>query len=813
MPDSATATRRFPFFAAGLAGLLGLALQLQQAALWHAWGYGALLVCAAPALGAVRWRDLPGPMRYGFTVVACLLLGFASTGLRAQWYASKALDPALEGRDLLVIGVIEDLPQRSDIGLRFRLRVREATLQGTPVTLPAKLDLGWYGGVYAQGAGSLGLQRQPQAVRAGEMWRMVVRIKAPHGGRNPHGFDYELWLWEQGVGATGYVRAGPQDPSPQRLEQTWQQPVDQLRQHVRDAIFASVEPASTAGLLAALVVGDQRAVEPVDWDVFRATGITHLMSISGLHITMFAWAAALLVGALWRRSAALCAWFPAPSAAVLGGMALAVAYAVFSGWGLPAQRTCLMLATVGLLRLRGLAWPWPHVCLLACVLVLAWDPWALLQPGFWLSFVAVCVLIATSAPPLPAQAAPTGMARRSVVWLADLARVQGRLTVALAPLTLLFFGQVSVVGLLANLFAIPWVTLVVTPLSLLGVVVPGVWGVAAGAIDLMVHALRWLATWPVASMALPMAPAWAGVLGTLGAALLVMSLPWYLRVWGLPLVLPILLWQTPGPAPGHFALLAADVGQGNAVLVRTARHALLYDAGPRYSMESDAGERVLVPLMQALQLPLDRVLLSHRDADHTGGAVAVLGMQPSATVLSSIEADHPLQALRAVQRCEAGQVWDWDGVRFEILHPRAQDYPSPSSALPRPNTLSCVLRISAGQHAALLAGDIEAAQEAALVQRGAPLRADLLLVPHHGSKTSSTDVFLDAVQPRFAWVQSGYRNRFGHPAAPVLQRYQARNVVVHDSPRCGAMAWSTEAPDGVDCTRVVQQRYWHHRLP
>jgi competence protein ComEC len=329
----------------------------------------------------------------------------------------------------------------------------------------------------------------------------------------------------------------------------------------------------------------------------------------------------------------------------------------------------------------------------------------------------------------------------------------------------------------------------------------------------MVHALRWLATWPVASMALPMAPAWAGVLGTLGAALLVMSLPWYLRVWGLPLVLPILLWQTPGPAPGHFALLAADVGQGNAVLVRTARHALLYDAGPRYSMESDAGERVLVPLMQALQLPLDRVLLSHRDADHTGGAVAVLGMQPSATVLSSIEADHPLQALRAVQRCEAGQVWDWDGVRFEILHPRAQDYPSPSSVLPRPNTLSCVLRISAGQHAALLAGDIEAAQEAALVQRGAPLRADLLLVPHHGSKTSSTDVFLDAVQPRFAWVQSGYRNRFGHPAAPVLQRYQARNVVVHDSPRCGAMAWSTEAPDGVDCTRVVQQRYWHHRLP
>jgi competence protein ComEC len=792
---------------------LGVALQLQQTALWATWAYGAMLFGAATAWGLGTQRQLHGALRNVLILLAWLTVGFAATGVRAGWYAWGALDPALEGRDLLVTGVVEDLPQRSDVGLRFRLRVLQATLQGEAVQLPNKLDLGWYAGVYARGSDSVGLQRQPLPLQPGERWRMVVRIKAPHGGANPHGFDYELWLWEQGVGATGYVRAGPADPAPQRMAQTWRQPVDQLRQRVREAIFASVEPASTAGLLAALVVGDQRSVEPQDWDVFRSTGITHLMSISGLHITMFAWAAALLVGSLWRRSVTLCGWFPAPSAAVLGGMALAVAYAVFSGWGLPAQRTCLMLAMFGALRLRGLRWPWPHVWLLAGVVVVAWDPWALLQPGFWLSFVAVGVLFASSAPVVALEAAPQRVALRIAAWLAELARVQGRLTVALAPLTLLFFGQASVVGLLANLFAIPWVTLVVTPLALLGVAVPGVWGVAAVAMDLLVTVLRGMATWPLASVVLAIAPAWAGGLGTLGAVILVLALPWHLRVCGLAMLLPLLLWQWPAPAPSHFALLAADVGQGNAVLVRTARHALLYDAGPRYSLESDAGDRVLVPLLQALQVPLDVLLLSHRDADHTGGAAAVLAVQPDARVLSSIERDHPLQAVRTVQRCEAGLAWRWDGVLFEILHPRSQDYPGPGAALPRPNTLSCVLRISGGQHAALLVGDIEAAQEAALVHRGAPLRADVLLVPHHGSKTSSTAAFLDAVQPRFAWVQAGYRNRFGHPAASVLGRYTERGIAVHDSPHCGAMAWSTEVPAEVLCTRLVQQRYWNHRVP
>jgi competence protein ComEC len=263
------------------------------------------------------------------------------------------------------------------------------------------------------------------------------------------------------------------------------------------------------------------------------------------------------------------------------------------------------------------------------------------------------------------------------------------------------------------------------------------------------------------------------------------------------------------PQAGQFELLTADIGQGNAVLVRTAHHALLYDAGPRYSLESDAGHRVLVPLMEALRTRLDAVVLSHRDIDHVGGAAAVLGMQPQARLLSSIEDDNQLQAIRRAQRCLAGQSWEWDGVRFDILHPQAADYLEKA----RPNAMSCVLRISNGVRTALLVGDLERQQEERLVAQGAPLRADVLLVPHHGSKTSSSDAFLDAVRPTWALVQSGYRNRYGHPAAPVMQRYRDRHIAVRDSPHCGAATWNSANPQAIQCTRMEQSHYWNHNVP
>jgi competence protein ComEC len=573
---------------------------------------------------------------------------------------------------------------------------------------------------------------------------------------------------------------------------------------------------------------------------------------------MFAWGAALLVGWLWRRSGALCIAVPASSAALVGGVLLATAYSVFSGWGVPAQRTCLMLATVALLRLSGARWPWPLVWMLACAVVVASDPWALLQAGFWLSFVAVGVLFATDSGAAPARStgaagltdekysagppqgrlAPLGgSVLRAAKSVGASLREQWVITVALTPLTLLLFGQVSVVGLAANALAIPWITLVVTPLAMLGVLLPGLWDLAAGAIAWLFAYLQWLASWSWASVAVAVPPVWAGAVGVLGGLLLVLPWSWRMRALGLPLLLPVLLWRAPLSAPGQFELLAADIGQGNAVLVRTASHALLYDAGPRFSLESDAGHRVLVPLLQALHTRLDMVVLSHRDMDHVGGAPAVLAMQPQAELLSSIEASNQLQTLHPARRCVAGQRWDWDGVQFEVLHPQAADY----EASAKSNAMSCVVRISNGAQTALLVGDIEQPQEARLVAQAArftagppqgetapsggsaanavasvgaiTLKSDVLLVPHHGSKTSSSAAFLDAVAPRIGIVQSGYRNRFGHPAPAVSARLVERQMLVVDSPHCGAYTWQSWLPQDGACMRLQSLRYWHHRVP
>ncbi|TWO73273.1 DNA internalization-related competence protein ComEC/Rec2 [Caenimonas sedimenti] len=781
---------------------MGPAFQIQQAGLWGAGTYAWLLTAALMAgLAAARWRGR-SEWGIGFAFVAAALLAFSATGLRATHFSSQGLAPALEGRDLALTGVVSAMPHRSEAGVRFRMRVESASLAGAEVRVPPQVALGWYGGVLG-GEGRPELQRQPAELRAGERWQMTVRLKAPHGHLNPHGFDYELWLWEQGLQATGYVRAGPADPRPQRIASTWQHPVEQLRQQVRDAIFARVEDRRLAGILAALVVGDQGAIERADWDVFRATGVAHLMSISGLHVTMFAWAAALAVRGLWRRSTRLCLRLPAQQAGLLGGMLLALAYAIFSGWGVPAQRTVWMLAAVGWLRLGARAWPWPHVWLLACATVVTVDPWALLQPGFWLSFVAVGVLFATDP---GAASAPRGLPARTLALL----REQWIVTLALTPLSLLLFGQVSLVGMLANLVAIPWVTLVVTPLGLAGVVIPVAWDGAAAALAVLASALGWLAQLPFATLSTAAPPVWAGVAGVLGGTLLAMRWPPAWRAMGLPLLLPVLLWQPARPPPGEFELLAADVGQGNAVLVRTATHTLVYDAGPAYSRESDAGQRVVVPLLRALGETVDTIVLSHRDIDHTGGAPAVLGMQPQARLVSSLEDGHPLLAGRPAARCETGQGWEWDGVRFEVLHPAAADY----RAGVKPNTVSCVLRIANGRRQALLAGDIERAQEEALLTRGASaLRADILLVPHHGSKTSSSTAWLAAVRPTTALVQAGYRNRFGHPAPEVVQRYSAQDIALIESARCGAARWRSARPEAVDCERVTARRYWHHRPP
>jgi competence protein ComEC len=791
-----------------LAGwVAGTAVQLTQPQLWVVWLYGlCMLVGAGAAVGLFRRQTFSLP-RGLCMLLAMALLAFGQVGLRALAFQARALEPSLEGRDLQITGVVASMPQSSASGLRMHLNVESAQADGLPVRLPPRIQLSWYVGYGSARHGAS--ENSIPTLWAGERWRMVVRLKAPHGNSNPHSFDYELWLWEQGVQAVGYVRHGNGDAAPQRLAQTWRHPVELARQEMRQRIEAQLPASDHAGWISALVTGDQNAIARADWDVFRATGVAHLMSISGLHITMFAWLAGRLTGVAWRRSARLCLYAPAPHAAVVGGLALACAYAVFSGWGVPSRRTIWMLAVFCLLRLSGRAWPWPVVWLLAGVVVLLMDPWAWLQAGFWLSFVAVGVLFATDDRGEHAGTASVWSRTRAML------REQWLITMALSPLVLLLFGQVSVVGFAANLFAIPWVTLLVTPLAMAGALVAPAWDLAEVAIGVLAGYLRWLAQLPFATLSVASVPGWVGLGGVVGGFLLAVRLPVPFRLGGVALLVPVLLWQPPRPPVGQFDLLAADIGQGNAVLVRTAHHALLFDAGPRFGRDSDAGDRVLVPLMRALDVQLDLLVLSHRDTDHVGGAASVLAAHGNAQLLGSLAAGHDLWRQRPGARCTAGQRWVWDGVVFTVLHPSAQS----RFALAKPNAMSCVLRVSAsggsGRHnaAALLTGDIEAAQERQLLKDGVLLQVDVLVVPHHGSKTSSSAAFLDAVAPRVALVQSGYRNRFGHPADVPMARYARRRIAVFDSPHCGAMFWRSARPGEVICQRLDELRYWKHRLP
>jgi competence protein ComEC len=357
--------------------------------------------------------------------------------------------------------------------------------------------------------------------------------------------------------------------------------------------------------------------------------------------------------------------------------------------------------------------------------------------------------------------------------------------------------------------AIPLVTLVITPLALAGSLVPPLWTLAAAVLQPFTIALQWLAAWPLSVWFVPVVPGWAQAAALLAGALAVLPLPWRWRLLALPLAWPLLATPPQRPPAGHYELLVADVGQGTAVLVRTRHHLLVYDAGPQYARDSDAGQRVLVPLLRARgERRIDHLVLSHRDTDHVGGARALIGALPVAATSSSLEPQHPLAAMAPAHRpCTSGQTWVWDGVRFEFLHP-AEGEGDPAA---RPNTRSCVLRIAAhGAPTTLLTGDIEREQELRLAGRlGEALRAGVLLAPHHGSRTSSTPLFLQAVQPELAIVQAGYRNRFGHPADEVLARYREFGATVRASPGCGAWQWRSDIAGSGRCQRDVARRYWH----
>lgn len=768
----------------------------------------------APAIGG--WLPMGGllaaafvgacPRLHAYLRVALLLaagvtLGASWSGWRAAERLAEALPPELEGTDLRITGVVADLPESSAIGRRFVFSVEQAEAAGQRVALPRRVALGWYG------AAPLVPQLLP-----GERWRLTVRLKRPHGLANPDGFDVEAWWLTEGIRANGYVRPA----GAERLDSfvfSWRDLVGRARACLRERIASVLPEGRYAGVLVALVIGDQRAIAQADWEMFNRTGIGHLMSISGLHITMIAALAAGMMGLLWRHGfwvgARLPLYLPAQKVAAASGLAAALIYVALAGFGIPAQRTLLMLAVVTLALWRARIVAASQVLSLALLAVLVLDPWAVLWPGFWLSFFAIaCLMLASRS--------ETGSMRsgwRQVVTGGM--QSQFVATVGLLPLTMLLFAQVSVIGPIANALAIPLVSFIITPLALLGSVLPAPlhgWLLHAAhfALTLLAEALRALSGLPLAVWQAPKPGLLVTALAIAGALWLLAPRGWPWRWAGVLAWLPLLA-ATPTAPHGGVWLTAFDIGQGNAVLVETPSFRLLYDTGPAYSAESDGASRVILPYLRARGIDrLDALVISHGDSDHAGGARSLLAQLQIGWIASSLPDSRALlQSLQSDRHvdCTAGQRWRIDGVEFEFLHPAADDRHET-----RPNARSCVLRIQAGAHAALLAGDIEARQERLLLARSPEkLRADVLLAPHHGSGTSSTPAFLDAVRPSLALFQLGYRNRYRHPKTEVVARYQARGVHVLRSDQAGAVRVSLDG-SGVTAVRQCEKpRYWSSR--
>jgi competence protein ComEC len=765
---------------------LGVWLLQRQAELPAA---GRLIAAAASAcvLLLAAWRSERA--RAACLAAAFALLGFCWAAAFAQLRLADRLAPSLEGEDISVTGVVAGLPQPVERGVRFDFDV-ESPEDG----VPRKIALSWYSGFAREEV------RAVPAIRPGERWRFALRLRRPHGNANPHGFDYEAWLLERGIGATGYVRA---EPAPERLADFVPRPacwIERLREAARERIFDALPEKPYAGVLIALAVGDQRAIDPDQWQLFARTGVSHLMSISGLHVTMVAGLFAALVSFGWRRSERLALALPAQKAAALAGFLAAFAYCLVSGFAVPAQRTLYMVGVVALALWLGRTSSASRVLAAALLLVLALDPWAVLSPGFWLSFAAVAVIFYV------------GVGRtENPHWLRNWGRVQWAVTVGLAPLLLVLFGQVSVVSPLANAVAIPLVSFVVTPLALAGALLPFAWPLALANIllEALMAALAWMATLPGAVWQQHAPVAWTLPLALAGIAWMLLPRGWPARWLGVPLLLPLFAVAPPAPRDGDLWITVFDVGQGLAVLARTGRHALLYDAGPAFGEYADSGSRVILPYLRGEGIEaLDALVVSHDDSDHSGGALSVLEAMPVGTFWSSLAAGHPLLEAPAYRApCAAGRRWQWEGVSFEFLHPGL------SESTTHANNRSCVLKIEGAGRGVLLTGDIEHSAEDELLKHSAGrLSADLLLVPHHGSRTSSTPEFVKAVAPRWAVFAVGYRNRFGHPREEVMERYRGAGSELLRTDETGALELRF-APEGATVTaqRSTARRYWQGR--
>ncbi|WP_231422936.1 DNA internalization-related competence protein ComEC/Rec2 [Pseudomonas sp. Leaf59] len=734
----------------------------------------------ALALGLLTLRVLPALPATGWLlamlVLALMLLPFRTFALAfflfglswacisAQWALNDRLPSALDGQTRWLEGRVVGLPQQTSTGVRFEL----ADSRSRHTRLPRRIRVSWHGG---------------PAVHSGERWRLAVTLKRPSGLLNFQGFDHEAWLLAQRIGATGTVKDGER-LTPAR--NAWR---DTLRQRLM-----TVDAQGREAGLAALVLGDGSGLADEDWQVLQDTGTVHLLVISGQHIGLLAGLIYGLIALLARYGCWPATWPWLPWACGLAFVA-ALGYGLLAGFGVPVQRACVMVGLVLLWRLRFRhlgAW-WPLLLALNGVLVL--EPLASLQPGFWLSFGAVAVLILAFGGRL-------GPWRLWQAWT----RAQWLIAIGLFPLLLMLDLPISLSAPLANLVAVPWISLVVLPLALLGTVllaVPlvgeGLLWLAGGALDLLFQGLALLAAhlpaWIPAEV-----PLGYWLVSLAGAVIVLLPSGVPFRLLGWPMLLLAVFTPRELVPHGRVDVVQLDVGQGQAIILRTRHHSVLYDAGPR-SRAADLGARVVLPSLKKLGIAsLDLMLISHADADHAGGAAAVARGLPVKRVVGG-ETDG-LPEFLGTQPCISGERWQWDGVSFELWQwPGAVDG----------NPKSCVLQVQANGERLLLTGDIDRAAERALLDSPLALRTDWLQAPHHGSRSSSSRPFVQQLAPTSVLISRGRGNAFGHPHAQVLERYRAVGSRVYDSAEQGAVRLQLGAFEPATVARA-QRRFWREPL-
>ena len=700
-----------------------------------------------------------------FLLAACWCL------LHYQQRLADRLEPGLAGEVREVQGTVSTAPQALGDSLRFHFHPLEG--QGLPETLMVS----WY--------------RDWPDVRMAQQWRLELRLKPPWGNINFAGPDRERWMFSQGVGATGSVLDGSLLVDPRDSGK----PVQDLRAFVGQQVARLLGDTREGAVVRALATADRSALTRKDKQLLRVTGTAHLLAISGLHIGL-----AAAGGVLFFRS--LLWLFPlaglglAPFyCSLLAGLATAAGYAALANLGVSTVRALLMLLLVtAALSLQRSLHPLRSFTV-ALAIVLLSDPFAPLGTGFWFSFLAVFALLSVFQP-----------RQGTLSWWKTPVQAQAAVFLLLLPAGAAWFNGFSLTGFAANLVAIPWVSFLVVPPVLGGIVtlalpdpVPAMfWSLAAMCISLLFRFLEWLGRLQPALQGVRSLPLASLAAAGIGAALLLLPRGLALRWLGPFLVLPLFLPAANTVPAGALQVDVLDVGQGNAIAVNTESHLLLYDTGPGDGAGLDQFGSAIVPFLSDLGRGApDQVVISHGDLDHAGGLHSLRQRFPAVPVRGSTAADSA-----GIEPCLRGDSWNWDSLPFQVLHP------GPGLPYLRNNS-SCVLSAGRAGVSVLLSGDIEDFVEKRLVLESLQTHR-VLIVPHHGSSSSSSDAFIDSVRPQLAVASAALGNRFGFPREAVRRAYEKRGITLVSTGECGAIRVLLEP--GVELqassARLERRRIW-----